>query len=103
MQNKQVTLGPWISAEISIVLLRYGKERTLLGIAFDPVSLKHKEVFISQLRAILRASKGHEARILFNDSSVVISKPKKALCRNVFLIGKRKIGPQSQSAFRDDD
>jgi len=67
MPGKQVTFRTLdIGGDKVLSYYDYGKEENpFLGLRSIRFSLKHKEVFIQQVRAILRAGKGHNIRILF--------------------------------------
>ena len=67
MPNKQITLRTLdIGGDKILAYSDYGKEENpFLGMRSIRLSLKHTDVFIAQLRAILRSGAGKRVRILF--------------------------------------
>jgi phosphotransferase system, enzyme I, PtsP len=67
MPGKQITFRTLdIGGDKVLSYYDYDKEENpFLGLRSIRFSLKHKDVFIQQIRAILRAGKGHDIRILF--------------------------------------
>lgn len=67
MPKKQITLRTLdIGGDKILAYYDYSKEANpFLGLRSIRFSLRHKDVFVQQIRAILRAGKGHNIRILF--------------------------------------
>ncbi len=67
MPGKQITFRTLDTGGDKILAYYdYGKEENpFLGLRSIRFSLKHKEVFMQQIRAILRAGKGYDIRVLF--------------------------------------
>ena len=67
MPRKQITFRTLdIGGDKVLSYYDYNKEdNPFLGLRSIRFSLRHKDVFIQQIRAILRAGKGHDIRILF--------------------------------------
>ncbi|HLD88311.1 MAG TPA: phosphoenolpyruvate--protein phosphotransferase, partial [Candidatus Omnitrophota bacterium] len=67
MPGKEITFRTLdIGGDKILLHYDYGREENpFLGLRSIRFSLKHKDVFIQQIRAILRAGHGHDMRVLF--------------------------------------
>ncbi len=67
MPGKEITFRTLdIGGDKILLHYDYGREENpFLGLRSIRFSLKHKDVFIQQIRAILRAGHGHDVRVLF--------------------------------------